>query len=235
MITIRRAQDRGAAHFNWLKSLHTFSFGQYSDPNYMGVGPLRVINEDRVIPGEGFATHSHQNMEIITYVIDGALEHKDSIGNGSIIKPGDVQRMSAGTGISHSEYNASSEHPVHFLQIWVIPDTKGLDPSYEQTHFAEAQRHNQLRLVGARDGREGAVVIHQDVSLYASILEASQSLSYALDAPGRQAWIQMVRGQVQVNGEELQAGDGVVIVDQNALSLTGIADESEFLLFDLPK
>lgn len=234
MITIRRSQDRGAAQFKWLKSLHTFSFGQYSDPSYIGVGPLRVINEDRVIPGEGFATHSHQNMEIITYVIEGALEHKDSIGNGSMIKPGDIQRMSAGTGISHSEYNASDTDTVHFLQIWVIPDTKGIAPSYEQTYVDPAQRRNQLRLVGARDGREGAVVIHQDISLYASILEANQSLSYSLNNPSREVWIQMVRGQVQLNGEDLQAGDGAAIADLSSLRLDGIADESEFLLFDLP-
>lgn len=236
MITIRRSQDRGTAKFNWLNSQHTFSFGQYFDPIHMGFGPLRVINEDRVIPAEGFATHSHQNMEILTYVIEGALEHKDSIGNGSVIQPGDVQRMSAGTGISHSEYNASATDTVHFLQIWVIPDTEGLAPSYEQTNFAEVERHNQLRLVGSREGRDGSVVIHQDVNLYSSILDADQSLAYPLD-PIRQVWVQMVRGQVQVNGELVQAGDGVAIAfqDLNTLTFQSIADESEFLLFDLPR
>lgn len=234
MITVRRSEERGAANFNWLNSQHTFSFGQYFDPGYMGFGPLRVINEDRVIPGEGFATHSHRNMEIITYVISGALEHRDSIGNGSIIKPGDVQRMSAGTGISHSEYNESSTDPVHFLQIWIMPATEGIVPSYEQNHFSDVQKRNQLRLIGSQDGRDGSVKIHQDVNLYTSLLARNHRLSHIPEHADRQIWIQIIKGEIQANGERLQAGDGVAIADQTELELIGLSDaESEFMLFDL--
>jgi hypothetical protein len=232
MLTIRKSEERGIANFRWLNSHHTFSFGSYFDPNHMGFGNLRVINEDRVIPGEGFATHSHRDMEIITYVLDGALEHKDSIGNGSVIKPGDVQRMSAGTGISHSEYNHSPTAGVHFLQIWVLPEQAGLEPSYEQKYFDRAAKHNQLRLVGSRDGREGSVIIHQDVNLYAAILDSDKTLNHTLES-GRQVWLQVARGTLTVNGERVTAGDGVAITQAGQLDLHSTASDTEFLLFDL--
>ena len=186
MITIRPAQARGAVNVGWLDSRHTFSFGEYYDPSHMGFATLRVINEDKVIPGKGFPTHGHRDMEIITYVLAGALEHKDSIGTGSIIRPGDVQRMSAGTGIRHSEFNASSTEPVHFLQIWMLPDQTGIEPSYEQKTFAEAERRGNLRLVGSRDGRDGSITIHQNVDLYATVLEEGETVSHVL-AEGRVA------------------------------------------------
>ena len=233
-LTMRRAQERGVAEFSWLKSFHTFSFGSFNDPAFTQFGPLRVINEDRVNPGAGFATHSHQNMEIITYVIDGVLEHRDSIGNGSVIKPGDIQRMSAGTGISHSELNGSDENSVHFLQIWIIPDTQGLSPSYEDHHFEPDQRLNQLRLVASTDGREQSIVVHQDMALYASILEEQQSLSYEVEGSNRGLWLQLVRGQITVNHQQVLAGDGVALESPEDVTITGISAESEFLLFDLP-
>jgi redox-sensitive bicupin YhaK (pirin superfamily) len=232
MITIRRAAERGVADFHWLNSQHTFSFGQYFDPAQMGFGVLRVINEDRVIAGEGFATHSHQNMEIISYVISGALEHKDSLGTGSIILPGDVQRMTAGSGISHSEYNPSKTDPVHFLQIWILPAEDSLEPSYEQKHYEITEKLNQLRLVASQDGRDHSVLVHQDVNLYASNLVAGKTLSYGIEGD-RHVWLQVVTGKVRLNDTELTAGDGAAITQAQTIDLTGLSDNSEFLLFDL--
>ena len=181
-LTLRKAEDRGKATFGWLDSRHSFSFGSYFDPDHMGFGPLRVINEDRVEPGAGFDTHGHKDMEIISYVLDGALEHKDSLGTGSIIRPGDVQRMSAGTGVRHSEYNASDSDPVHFLQIWILPEKDGAEPGYEQKAFSDAEKEGKLRLVGSRDGRDGSVTIHQDVDLYASLLDGEDEIEFELYA-----------------------------------------------------
>lgn len=232
MITIRPGQARGAANFGWLDTRHTFSFGNYHDPKHMGFSSLRVINEDKVAPAAGFATHGHRDMEIVTYILAGTLEHKDSIGNGSIIQPGDVQRMSAGTGILHSEFNASETNPVHLLQIWILPDTQGLAPGYEQTHFTVGDRQGQLRLVGSRDGREGSVTIHQDVNLYAALLAEGDTVTQEF-GPGRSLWVQVARGAVQLNGETLTAGDGAAITEETAITLTGTAAESELLVFDL--
>ncbi|PWC39531.1 pirin family protein [Azospirillum sp. TSO35-2] len=231
MITIRHRDERGVADMGWLNSHHSFSFGHYMDPNHMGFRALRVINEDRVIPGAGFPTHGHANMEIISYVLKGALEHKDSIGTGSIIRPGEVQRMSAGRGIRHSEYNASDKDPVHFLQIWILPEAHGLAPGYEQADFPAAEKRGTLKLVGSRDGREGSVTIHQDVDLYAALLEGDESARLAL-RPGRHAWVQVARGQVHVNGQLLKEGDGAALSDEEAVTLDR-ADEAEVLVFDL--
>lgn len=232
MITIRPADERGVAHFGWLDSRHTFSFGNYYDPNHMGFAHLRVINEDKVTPGKGFGTHGHRDMEIISYVLAGALEHKDSIGNGSLIRPGDIQRMSAGTGILHSEYNASDTDPVHFLQIWIVPETNGLKPGYEQIHMEPEQRQGQLCLVGSRDGRSGSVTIHQDVDLYAINLKANDTVSYTLK-PGRVAWVQIARGAADLNGHGLSAGDGASVQALEALTLTGLSEDAEVLVFDM--
>lgn len=232
MITIRPAQDRGTANFGWLDSRHTFSFGEYYDPNYMGFADLRVINEDKVAAGQGFGTHGHRDMEIISYVLEGALEHKDSIGTGSVIRPGDVQRMSAGTGIMHSEYNASKTEPVHFLQIWILPEQKGIAPGYEQKTFTEAEKRGTLRLVGSRDGRDGSITIHQDVNLYAAVLQESDVVSQAL-ANGRVAWLQVARGAVQLNDQMLTTGDGAAIAQETHITLQGASDDAEVLLFDL--
>jgi quercetin 2,3-dioxygenase len=231
MITIRPAQDRGAANFGWLDSRHTFSFGNYYDPNHMGFADLRVINEDKVTPGQGFGTHGHRDMEIISYVLEGALEHKDSIGTGSVIRPGDVQRMSAGTGIMHSEYNASTTEPVHFLQIWILPEQKGIAPGYEQKTFSEEEKRGKLRLVGSRDGRDGSITIHQDVNLYATALQTDETVNYSLPE-GRVAWLQVVRGAMQVNDQSLTAGDGAAISQESQITLQGSTD-SEVLLFDM--
>jgi quercetin 2,3-dioxygenase len=233
MITVRRANERGTANFGWLDSRHTFSFGEYYDPVQMGFGPLRVINEDRVSPGQGFGTHGHKDMEIISYVLDGALEHKDSIGTGSVIRPGDVQIMSAGTGIRHSEFNHSKAEPVHFLQIWVMPNRRGIAPRYEQKTFPDAEKRGRLRLVGSSDGRDGSVVIHQDVEVFATLLNEGENLTYAL-ASERKCWIQVLRGSVALDSHDLVAGDGVAIVSQPDLSLTAKADDTEMLVFDLP-
>lgn len=231
MLAIRRAEDRGTANLGWLSSQHTFSFGHYYDPQHMGVGPLRVINEDRVRPGAGFDTHGHRDMEIISYVLDGALEHRDSIGTGSVIRPGEVQRMSAGTGIRHSEFNHSNEHAVHFLQIWIVPERDGLEPSYEQRAFAASEKRGRLRLVGSRDGRDGSVTIHQDVNLYAGQFDAGESAR--LDLPrGRSAWVQVARGEVEVNGERLKAGDGATIAGVDAIDIEG-REDGEVLVFDM--
>jgi redox-sensitive bicupin YhaK (pirin superfamily) len=232
MITIRPAQERGAANFGWLDSRHTFSFGNYYDPSYMGFADLRVINEDKVTPGKGFGTHGHRDMEIISYVLEGALEHKDSIGTGSVIRPGDVQRMSAGSGIQHSEFNASNTDPVHFLQIWLLPEKKGIEPGYEQKTFSDAEKRGTLRLVGSRDGRDGSITIHQNVDLYASVLSEGDTANYTL-ADGRVAWVQVARGTVQLNGQTLTAGDGAAISEETEITLQGAAQDAEVLLFDM--
>jgi quercetin 2,3-dioxygenase len=231
MLTVRQAGDRGAAEFGWLDSRHSFSFGDYYDRDHMGFGPLRVINEDRVRQSAGFPTHGHRDMEIITYVIDGALEHKDSTGTGSVIRPGDLQRMSAGTGIRHSEFNASAVDPVHFLQIWVIPDRLGLKPGYEQKSFPEDKRRNTLRLIGSIDGRDGSVTIHQDVDLYASLLAKGETVRHETK-PDRKVWIQVTRGRVTVNGTEAEPGDGVALEDVDEVTVTATSG-AEFLLFDM--
>jgi redox-sensitive bicupin YhaK (pirin superfamily) len=232
MLTLRRAEERGRANFGWLDSRHTFSFGSYFDPAHMGFGPLRVINDDRVAGGEGFPAHLHADMEIVSYVLDGALEHKDSIGTGSVIRPGDVQRMSAGSGIGHSEFNASKTEPVHFLQIWIIPEKKGLKPGYEQKSFSAEDKRGNLRLVGSRDGRDGSVTIHQDVDLYATVLSEGETVTHPLKS-GRKAWVQVARGSASLNGEELREGDGVAVEEADALKLSSTAKDTEVLLFDL--
>ena len=233
MINVRHANERGTANFGWLDSRHTFSFGDYYDPKRMGFGPLRVINEDRVSPGQGFPTHGHRDMEIISYVLEGALEHKDSIGTGSVIRPGDVQVMSAGTGIRHSEFNHSKTEPVHFLQIWVVPDREGIAPRYEQKTFPDADKRGRLRLVGSSDGRDGSVVIHQDVELFAAILNAGEQLTLPLSTE-RKAWLQVVRGTVAMNGQGLDVGDGAAIEGEPTLTVTAKVDGTEILVFDLP-
>ncbi|MBO6755137.1 MAG: pirin family protein [Roseibium sp.] len=225
----RPSDARGNADFGWLKSKHTFSFGEYFDPNYIGFGALRVINEDRVVGSAGFPTHPHKNMEIISYVVSGALEHKDSIGTGSVIRPGELQRMSAGTGIAHSEYNHSETDPVHFLQIWIVPEKDGLAPSYEQKDFSD--RVDSLRLMGSRDGRDGSVTIHQDVDLYGSLLTADNSVTHDIQAD-RKVWLQVVKGTVSANGQTLSAGDGLGILDAGPLTVAA-SEHAEFLLFDL--
>lgn len=240
MMEIRYGRDRGAAQFGWLDTRHSFSFGNYYDPARMGFGSLRVINEDKVAPGKGFATHGHRDMEIVTYVLDGALEHKDSLGNGSIMRPGDVQRMSAGTGILHSEFNPSPTEPVHLLQIWLLPDQTDLEPSYEQRYFPPAERQNQFRAIATRDGQNGSVVIHQDAAIYSALLAAQQTLTHAI-APGRRGWLQVAEGAIRLNGVELSAGDAVAFspdetgdgaraIDLDILSHT---DSTNLLLFDL--
>jgi quercetin 2,3-dioxygenase len=233
MISIRPAQARGTANLGWLDSRHSFSFGHYYDPMHMGFGPLRVINEDRVQPGGGFGTHGHSDMEIISYVLDGALEHKDSIGTGSVIRPGDVQRMSAGSGIRHSEFNHSKREPVHFLQIWLLPERQGLPPSYEQKTFTDDDKRGRFRLVASRGGRDGSLVIHQDADVYASLLNESEQVKHALRA-GRKAWLQVARGTADVNGQTLRAGDGAAVESEPALTVTATANGTEILLFDLP-
>lgn len=231
MIEIRRSDERGHADHGWLDSYHTFSFANYHDPRFMGFRQLRVINEDRVQPGKGFGTHPHRDMEIISYVLDGALAHKDSMGNGSTIRPGEVQRMSAGTGVTHSEFNHAQDSVVHLLQIWILPEKEGQPPSYEQRLFPASERQDRLRLVAARDGRDGAVTIHQDVDLYATLLGSQRSVEHAL-RPGRHAWVQVARGSVAVNGERLGAGDGAAISDETSVRIEAI-DPAEVLLFDL--
>jgi len=233
MIQVRPAAERGTANFGWLDSRHSFSFGDYYDPNNMGFGPLRVINEDRVRAGAGFDTHGHRDMEIISYVLDGALEHKDSIGTGSVIRPGDVQRMSAGTGIRHSEFNHSKTEPVHFLQIWLLPGREGIKPGYEQRTFTDADKRGKLRLVASPDGRDGSVTVHQDAELYATLLDDGARVTHALNS-ARRAWVQVARGAVEVNGRALAAGDGAAISNEREVAISAIANGSEVLLFDLP-
>jgi redox-sensitive bicupin YhaK (pirin superfamily) len=231
MITVRKSQDRGHARHGWLDSHHTFSFADYYDPEHMGFRDLRVINEDVVQPRRGFGTHSHRDMEIVTYVLEGALEHKDSLGTGSVIRPGDVQRMSAGTGVSHSEFNHSATELVHLLQIWILPEREGLPPSYEQKHFPAAERSGALRLLASRDARGGSLRIHQDVDLYASVLREGEAAAHAL-RPGRHAWLQVARGDCSLNGTPLEAGDGAAVSGEASLRIAG-GRGAEVLLFDL--
>jgi redox-sensitive bicupin YhaK (pirin superfamily) len=231
MIKLRRSDDRGHTKLGWLDSSHTFSFGDYYDPQQMGFSDLRVINEDRVMPGKGFPTHSHRDMEIITYVLDGALAHKDSTGTSSVIRVGDVQRMSAGTGISHSEYNASQTEPVHFLQIWIMPNEAGLKPGYEQRSFELEKNGGSWVLVAAPEARDEAVKVHQDAELSLAVLPKGEKLTYSLK-PGRRAWLQVARGKATLNGSALEAGDGAAISEESLLELKALED-AEILVFDL--
>jgi redox-sensitive bicupin YhaK (pirin superfamily) len=231
-IALRRADERGHADHGWLDTWHTFSFSDYYDPRFMGFRVLRVINEDFVAPQRGFPTHAHRDMEIITYVLEGALEHRDSLGTGSVIRPGDVQRMSAGTGVRHSEANPSADEPVHLLQIWIEPAREGLAPGYEQKAFADEDKRGRLRLVASPDGAEGSVTIHQDARLYATRLGAGQQVTHTLQ-PGRHAWLHVARGTLTLNGEHLGAGDGAAASRETTLTLVGDKD-AEALLFDLP-
>ena len=230
MITIRKAEERGHFDHGWLDTYHTFSFADYYDPDFMGFRTLRVINDDRVAPGRGFGTHGHRDMEIVTYVLEGALEHRDSMGTGSIIHPGEVQRMSAGTGVMHSEKNASLEEPVHLLQIWILPERRGLTPEYEQKEFPEEERSGKLRLVASHDGREDTVTIHQDAAIYSTLLDDGATVTYDFDA-NRFGWIQVARGDVEVNGFKMTAGDGAAIANEPRVTITGSG--AELLLFDL--
>ncbi|MDB4937113.1 MAG: Quercetin 2,3-dioxygenase [Labilithrix sp.] len=231
MMNIRRADDRGHAEHGWLDSHHTFSFADYYDEQHMGFRALRVINEDRVAPGQGFGTHPHRDMEIISYVLEGGIEHKDSLGTGSVIRPGDVQRMSAGTGVRHSEYNASKNELVHFLQIWLVPNERGLAPSYEQKAFTEAEKRGRLRVVASPDARDGSVAIHADAIVYAALFDEGESAELPL-AKGRGAWVHVARGKVRVNGKELVAGDGASLSDERTVKVEGV-DGGEVLVFDL--
>lgn len=231
MITIRPAEQRGHADHGWLDSHHTFSFADYYDPDHMGFRSLRVINDDRVQSGKGFGTHPHRDMEIISYVIEGALSHRDSMGTGSVIKPGDVQRMSAGSGVTHSEFNDSQTEPVHFLQIWLLPAERGISPSYEQKAFSREEKLGRLRLVASPDGRDGSVLIHTDAAVYAGIFEAGQASELPL-AKGRHAWVHVVQGSVRVNGRDLKEGDGAAFSDEPAVRVEGV-NQGEVLVFDL--
>jgi redox-sensitive bicupin YhaK (pirin superfamily) len=234
MIRVRPADQRGHFDHGWLNTYHTFSFADYYDPANMGFRSLRVINEDWVHPGQGFGMHPHRDMEIVTYVLEGGLSHKDSMGNGSTILPGDVQRMSAGTGVLHSEFNHSKDESVHLLQIWLLPEERGIKPSYEQKNFSRDEKLNRLRLLASPDGREGSVAIHQDAELYTSVLEGGKVVDYDLK-PGRHAWLQVARGNVEVNGKQLKHGDGAAISDESKLTITGraVSEDTEILLFNL--
>ena len=232
MMEIRRSNERGLAEHGWLRSFHTFSFADYHDPKHMGFGPLRVINEDRVQPGQGFGTHGHRDMEIISYVLEGGLAHKDSIGNGSVITPGAVQRMSAGTGVRHSEYNASPSDLVHFLQIWIEPNQRGVEPSYEEKYFDEASKRGQLRLIASPDGRDGSVRIHQDANLYATLLDGDEALEFKPSAE-RRVYVHVVRGSAQVNGQALDAGDAMKVWGGDNKVRIDKARSAEILIFDL--
>jgi len=233
MITIRRAEERGHFEKGWLDTRHTFSFADYHDERFMGFSDLRVINEDRVLPGKGFGSHAHRDMEILSYVLEGELGHQDSMGNGSTIRPGELQRMSAGAGVVHSERNASVEHVVHFLQIWILPRERGTPPGYEQRAFPEAERRGRLRLVASPDGRDGSVTIQQDASVLAGVLGPGQRVRHEIPG-GRSAWVQVARGAVTVNGERLRAGDGLAATGEAALDLAGTGGaDAEVLVFDL--
>lgn len=232
MLQIRKSNTRGQANHGWLNSQHTFSFANYYDPRYTSFGPLRVINEDKVIGGQGFGTHSHSNMEIVSYVLGGALEHKDSMGTGSVLRYGDVQRMSAGSGVSHSEFNHSADETVHFLQIWLFPEVEGIAPSYEETHFAPETKRGQLRLIVSEDGRDGSLKIHQNARIYAGLFDGDEQARLAL-APGRGSYVQVARGQVKVNGITLDTGDALQIRDEAQVTLENGRD-AEVLVFDLP-
>jgi redox-sensitive bicupin YhaK (pirin superfamily) len=231
MITIRRASDRGHANHGWLNTYHTFSFSSYQDPRHMRFRSLRVMNEDFVAPGEGFGTHPHENMEIVTYVLEGALEHKDSMGNGEVLRPGEFQRMTAGTGITHSEFNPSKTEPVHLYQIWLFPERNGLEPSYEQKRFAEEERRNRLRLVASRDAADASLLIHQDARIYLSTLSAGAEVRHDL-ARDRHAWLQVLRGRVAINGQELNTSDGAAVSDEQQLAVIA-ESQAEVMLFDL--
>jgi quercetin 2,3-dioxygenase len=231
MISVRKGSARGLTTIDWLRSRHTFSFGDYYDPNEQGFSDLRVINEDWVAPGAGFPTHSHRDMEIITYVIDGAVQHRDSMGNGSVIRPGDVQRMSAGTGVTHSEYNPSRAEELHLLQIWILPDLPGHQPGYEQKSIPLEQMRGRLRIIASPDGRDGSVAIHQDARLYAGVIDAGKAVAFE-STPGRRSYVHVVKGAVDLNGIALESGDGARIVDERAIEIAG-REESEVLLFDL--
>lgn len=228
---IRRSSERGHADHGWLDSRHTFSFGQYHDPDHVGFRSLRVINDDRVVPGAGFPTHPHRDMEIVSYVVEGALEHRDSLGTGSVIRPGDVQRMSAGTGVTHSEFNPSQTEGTRFLQIWILPESEGLAPSYAQRHFAREERRGTLRLVASPDGRDESITIHQDVAIYAGLLARGESARHEI-AQGRAAWVQLVDGKLRVNGAELGEGDGAALERKGSVEIAA-SEDSELLLFDL--
>jgi hypothetical protein len=230
MITVRRSHERGRARLGWLDTRYSFSFADYHDPRFMGFRALRVLNEDRVAPGKGFPEHGHRDMEILTWVLSGELEHRDSLGNGSRIRPGELQRMSAGTGVKHSEFNPSAE-PLHLLQIWILPERDGLAPSYEQRHFPAAERAGRLRLVASRDGRDGSLRVHQDVAVHAALLGPGHAVAHAL-RPGRHAWLQVARGRCTLNGVALEVGDGAAVSDETSLRLER-ADDAEVLLFDL--
>jgi redox-sensitive bicupin YhaK (pirin superfamily) len=232
MLEIRRASDRGYADHGWLRSFHSFSFADYWDPKHVEFGALRVINEDRVAPGAGFGTHGHRDMEIVSYVLEGELAHKDSTGTSSVIRPGDVQRMSAGSGVRHSEFNGSHDKPVHFLQIWIQPDVLGIDPGYEQKHFAPEEKRGRLRLVASPDGADGSVRIRQDARLYAGLFDAAERGNLEV-APGRRIYVHVARGTVTANGESLAAGDALKLTDTTALALSDGVD-AEVLVFDLP-
>ena len=231
MIKIRRSKERGHANYGWLDTNYTFSFSNYYDPRFMGFRSLRVINEDIVAPDQGFPTHGHRDMEILTYVIRGELSHKDSMGNGTTILPNEVQRMTAGTGVLHSEYSSPTDE-THLLQIWILPEEEDLTPGYEQTFFAPEEKKGKLKLVASRGGSDGSVTIHQDVSLYSSILERDETVSHEL-AENRHAWVQIVKGEIELNGEVLKTGDGAAVSDEHVLNIRSLADETEFLLFDL--
>jgi redox-sensitive bicupin YhaK (pirin superfamily) len=231
MITIRKAADRGHFDFGWLDTYHTFSFGDYYDPEFMGFRSLRVINDDRVAPRRGFPMHGHRDMEIITYILEGALEHRDSMGNGSVIRPGEVQRMTAGTGVTHSEANSSETESVQLLQIWILPGARGLKPGYEQKTFTDDEKRNRLRLVASADGRDGSVTINQDASIYASVLDAGHEVIHQL-APNRNAWVQVARGKIAINGDDLNQGDGAAISGESEVTIAG-REPAEVLLFDL--
>jgi len=228
---IRRSGERGHANHGWLDSFHTFSFAGYHDPRHMGFGALRVINEDRVAPGQGFGTHGHRDMEIVSYVLEGALAHKDSLGNGSVIRPGDVQRMSAGTGVMHSEFNASESDPVHFLQIWIEPRVRGAAPGYEEKHFDSASKRGRLRLVASPDGRDGSVTLRQDASLYAALVDGDESVEFE-QQPGRRTYVHVVRGEADVDGQALGAGDAMKLDGAHRVRISRGRD-AEILLFDL--
>jgi redox-sensitive bicupin YhaK (pirin superfamily) len=232
MITLRRSAERGYADHGWLRSFHSFSFADYYDPRHMGFGPLRVINEDRIAPGTGFGMHGHRDMEIVSYVLAGELAHKDSLGNGSVIRPGDVQRMSAGTGVRHSEFNHAQDRETHFLQIWIEPAVSGITPSYEQKHFGDAEKRGRLRLVAAPDGADGAVTIHQDARVYAGLFDGDESAEIAL-APGRRGYVHVARGAITVNGYALAAGDAAMIAAEPSVTLRA-GKAAEVLVFDLP-
>lgn len=234
MLHVRRGEDRGKGEHGWLRSRHSFSFADYYDGRFMGFRDLRVINEDRVAPGTGFGTHGHRDMEIISYVLDGALEHADSMGTRAVIRPGEVQRMTAGTGVRHSEHNHSKQDPVHFLQIWVLPRERNLPPGYEQKRFDDAEKRNALRLVASPDGRDGSVTIHQDVDMYASLVEPGAAVTFGR-RPDRHVWLHVARGKVRVNGEALAAGDAVATNDEDALHIEGAdsTEPAEIIVFDL--